>query len=145
MKYFSIKELCHSDTAESRHIANNPPAEAQFHLRQLIEQLLDPLREEWGSAIKVNSGYRSAVLNKAVGGSSSSAHLLGYAADIVPANGEMSKFKAFVRAWLKGKAFDQYIDERGGVAEWVHLAIKNKAGLQRGQYLAYRNGKYSAI
>jgi hypothetical protein len=77
MKYFTIEELCQSETAERLKINNEPTDEIIQHLELLIDCLLDPIREAWGSAIIVNSGYRCEELNKAVGGSKTSVHKLG--------------------------------------------------------------------
>ena len=109
--------------------------------------ILDPLRAAWGGGIIVTSGYRSVALNKAVGGSPSSAHRFGLAADIVPADKRIGVFKAFVVKWLKDNAinFDQYIDEQGGGTEWVHIGIKSPSGNQRRQFLKYRNGHYMPL
>lgn len=148
MKYFTIEELIHSDTAKARGISNVPCEEDINHLTMLAERLLDPLREAWGKPIKVTSGYRGFRLNKAVGGSGTSAHCCGYAADIVPVDESMAEFKAFVREWLRISRvhYDQYIDERNAKgSEWVHLAICNRSGEQRKQNLMQRGGKYYAI
>jgi putative chitinase len=145
MKYFTISELCQSSTAKARGIDNTPSEEHKKHLEELIENILDPLRAAWGSAIRVNSGYRSPKLNKAVGGSTTSAHCHGYAADLYPVNGKISEFKQFVKKWLKDKKFDQYINEYKGKSEWVHIGLKNSTGKQRKQYLIFRGGKYSYI
>lgn len=147
MKYFSIKELSYSDTATAKHIANEPNEEQRKHLTELIEHLLDPLREAWGKPIRVTSGFRSAKLNATLGGSKTSAHLLGYAADIQPIGESIADFKEFVKDWLKVSRvhYDQYIDERSAVSEWVHLGIRNGKGEQRKQNLKYRNGKYYAV
>ena len=143
MKYFSIKELTASFKATQLGIKNEPTKQALVNLESLVLNILDPLRAAWGGAIKVTSGYRSAALNKAVKGSPTSAHRYGYAADIVPADGRISVFKAFVVKWLKENeiSFDQYIDESDG-SEWVHIAIKSGSGNQRRQFLKYRNKKY---
>lgn len=82
MKYFKIEELTHSQTAKAHSIANVPTAEALKNLEQLVCKVLDPLRERWGVPIYVNSGYRCPALNRKVGGSSTSYHLRGMAADI---------------------------------------------------------------
>ena len=68
MKYFSIKELTRSTTARRLGIDNTPPASAVIALHQLVDHVLDPLREAWGGPIRVNSGYRCPQLNKAVSG-----------------------------------------------------------------------------
>lgn len=152
MKYFTIKELTASLKATQLGIKNEPTKAAMLNLESLVLNILDPLRAAWGGAIKVTSGYRSAALNKAVGGSNTSAHRYGFAADIVPADGRISVFKAFVVKWLKDNAvnFDQYIDELsvdkdGKVTEWVHLGIKSPSGKQRRQFLKCRNKRYEAL
>ena len=147
MKYFTIKELCASSKAAELGIKNEPTKQALVNLESLVLNILDPLRAAWGGAIKVTSGYRSAALNKAVGGSPSSAHRYGLAADIVPADRRIAAFKTFCVKWLKDNAvnFDQYIDEVGGGSEWVHIGIKSPSGNQRRQFLKYRNGHYEAL
>lgn len=146
MKYFTIKELCKSDTADAYKIDNSPTEEDKMRLVELIEELLDPLREAWGSPIKVTSGYRSKNLNRVIKNSSpTSAHCIGYAADLQPCNKKMAEFKIFVRKWLSDKAFDQYIDEYSDKSEWVHLGYKNRSGKQRRQYLQYKNNKFTTI
>ena len=82
MKYFTLPELTRSAIAEVRGIDNTAPSEAEHHLTDLVEMVLDPLRERWGVPIHVNSGYRCHILNKIVGGAAHSYHLRGMAADI---------------------------------------------------------------
>ena len=82
MKYFSISELTHSDTAVSLGIDNTPTAAAVPLLIELIDRVLDPIREHWGLPIRVHSGYRSPELNEEVGGVEDSWHMDGCAADI---------------------------------------------------------------
>ena len=86
MKYFTLHELTRSATAELRGINNTPSQEAVDNLHLLVEHILDPLREAWGKPIKVNSGFRCPRLNKEVGGSPSSQHMKGEAADITVGN-----------------------------------------------------------
>lgn len=88
MKYFSFKEMIQSDTAKSKGIENIPDWEQIDALRNLIETILDPLREWYGHPITVNSGFRSEALNSAVGGVSNSFHLYGQAADITAGSRE---------------------------------------------------------
>lgn len=139
MKYFTINELCHSDKAIALGIENKPNEEIKSHLVQLVEELLDPLRDAWGAPIKVTSGYRCAKLNSVLKGSSpTSAHLVGYAADLVPCNGDIAGFKKFCVKWLKENniAFDQCICETNGQgAQWAHLGLFNLSMQQRKQFL----------
>ena len=73
------------------------------------------------------------LLNAAVGGVSGSAHQFGNAADIVPANGKMAEFEAFLRKWLKGKKWDQVIYEtsKSSGARWIHISLYSNKGEQR--------------
>lgn len=134
-KNFSLGEFTSSATAAAHHIDNTPSPEVEQHIEELVETILQPLRTAWGKPLKVNSGYRSPELNKAVGGSRTSAHLCGYAADIVPTSGKIDDFIAFAEDWLikNGIAFDQSINERSGSSKWWHIAVRHCDGRQRRQ------------
>ena len=82
MKYFSLGEFSHSDTAVSLGIDNTIPKECVANLEHLVHCVLDPLREHWGLPIRVISGYRCPELNDEVGGVEDSYHMEGCAADI---------------------------------------------------------------
>ncbi|WP_304708845.1 D-Ala-D-Ala carboxypeptidase family metallohydrolase [uncultured Rikenella sp.] len=134
MTYFTIEELCVSDTARRRGIDNRPSAAIAGKLQTLIEQLLDPIRAAWGGPIAVNSGYRSPKLNAAVGGVSTSQHLRGEAADITVGTPAENKrlFDKILEMQAAGKiAFDQLIDESG--YKWIHISYR--AGANRNQTL----------
>lgn len=120
MKYFSIKELCSSDTARARGIDNTPTTKVELALTNLVDNVLDPLREWYGKPIIVNSGYRSPKLNTEVGGSKTSQHMKGEAADITAGSKEENK-KLF--DYIKSNlVFDQLIDESN--FSWVHVSFK---------------------
>ena len=147
MTYFTISELTASDTAKARGIDNSPTTEVRANLVALIGTLLDPLREAWKSPIKVTSGYRCSVLNRAVGGSSTSAHLYGCAADIEPLNGKIAEFKAFCKSYFvhRRRLYDQVILEDNGKSEWVHIGLKTKDGRKRGQLMEFKNNRYTYL
>ena len=130
--YFTIQELIVSDTAKKFNIDNTPSAEVKLHLKELIEKLLNPIREAWGGPIIISSGYRCPKLNSRVGGSSTSAHLTGYAADLIPGNGQRAKFISFVQNYLRTHSlpFDQCINEYN---RWCHVGLKSVYGRQRRQ------------
>lgn len=146
-KYFSFFELVRSNTAEKNGLNNTPHEEDIIDNIEELIVFLDDIREAWGSAIRVNSGYRCDKLNKLVGGSTTSAHLYGLAADLYPCNGLIDDFFEFVKKYflLKDIAFDQIIDEHNGKSHWVHIGLKNSKGLQRKQIKIYKNGKYSTL
>lgn len=133
MKYFTMGEMMRSDTADRRGIDNRCSKEDAERLKKLIENVLDPLREAYGKPIKVNSGYRCPELNKAVGGSKTSDHMKGCAADIVGTPNTKSENKRlFELVKSLDLSFDQLIDEKG--FSWVHVSYRE--GNNRKQVLA---------
>lgn len=148
MKHFTFQEFERSETAARLKIDNRMPEIAEAHVVELVDILLDPLREAWGGPLIVTSGYRCAELNRAVGGSATSAHLAGWAADLVPGDGRgVQELVNFTAEWLTatGLPYDQMIGERSGVNRWLHVGIRNLKGGQRRQTLVYDNGKYMKI
>lgn len=129
-QYFTLEELLTSSTARQKSIENLPSWEIVEHLQELAD-FLDELRTAWGSGIRVSSGFRNEKLNKAVGGVPSSAHMRGYAADIVPVNGKFEEFVKFVENWAKDKFYDQIIIESNKKTRWVHIGLYNSYGKQR--------------
>ena len=147
MTYFTISEMIASNTAKAKGIDNSPTTAVRANLVALIETLLDPLREAWKSPIRVTSGYRCGVLNRAVGGASTSGHRDGCAADIVPLNGKIAEFKEFCRKYfdVRRHLYDQVILEDNGKSEWVHIGLKTKDGRKRGQLMEYKNNRYTYL
>lgn len=125
MSYFTIDELCKSDTAAKNKIDNKPNDAARKNLQTLIDKVLDPIRAAWGKPIYVNSGYRCPDLNKLVNGSTTSQHTLGEAADL-NAGGKTNNeklFKLILRMREEKKiSFDQLIDEND--YSWVHISYR---------------------
>ncbi len=84
-KNFALRELVRSSTAERddrlKREQENPPIEIVHSLRYLVDTALQPIRGKLGFPIRINSGYRSPLLNKLVGGSATSQHCKGEAAD----------------------------------------------------------------
>ena len=140
MRYFTIEELEHSDTAVKYKIDNTSNGETRTNLIKLIELLLDPIRTKWGKPIKVNSGYRCSKLNRIVGGVSTSQHVLGEAADITVGSSEENK-KLFEMIISMNIIFDQLILEDGG--KWIHISLKWKvmSKNRREVLLGVRNSK----
>lgn len=119
MKYFTIEELCKSSTANKLKINNTPNLEVIDNLEKLVKYILDPLRFKYGKPIEVNSGYRCEALNKAVGGSKTSHHLFGLAADIT-GKSKIENEKLFNLAQELNLPFDQLINEKD--YSWIHIS-----------------------
>ena len=81
-KNFTLSEMVRSTTASQRKIDNTPSAEVISNLIFLCREVLQPVRDMTGRPLRVNSGYRSEALNRAVGGSKTSDHRFGLAADV---------------------------------------------------------------
>lgn len=134
MKYFTITELCRSNTAKRKGIDNTPNNIVRDNLCDLIDEVLDPVRERWGKPIRVNSGYRSLKLNSAIGGAKRSQHMVGEAADITTGDdvGNALLYDLIVEmADAKEIDFDQLIDEKD--FSWLHISYRD--GDNRGQKL----------
>ena len=79
---FTLAEMVKSETA-LRHNMDNTPGETEIeNLKQLCEQVLQPVRKHFKTGVKVNSGFRHPEVNAKVGGSKTSDHCKGQAADI---------------------------------------------------------------
>ncbi|ROT12308.1 peptidase M15 [Muribaculaceae bacterium Isolate-105 (HZI)] len=120
MKYFSFQEFERSETAYRHGIDNTLPDKLKGNVAALVDKVLDPLREAWGKPITVTSGYRCAALNKAVGGSGTSHHCKGMAADISTGN-KVENRRLFQLIIDLGLPFTQLIDEKN--FSWVHVSL----------------------
>lgn len=132
-KYFTSEEMTYSSTAKIRKIDNTPTEEHVANLKELMV-VLDSIREGWGSPVHVNSGYRCEKLNAAVGGSKTSVHKIGFAADLYPWNNKFAAFVEYMKEWAKTHDFDQLLIEtnsHGG--RWLHIGLYSNAGKQRHQ------------
>jgi hypothetical protein len=79
---FSLHELTKSEIALRLGLDNTPSETEIAALKMLAEKVLQPVRDHFGKGVKVNSGFRSIAVNQATGGSKSSDHVRGQAADI---------------------------------------------------------------
>lgn len=126
MKYFTIKELCKSNTAIKNKIDNHPSPEVEANLTTLIEKCLDPIREKFGKPITVTSGYRCEKLNKAVGGQSNSFHKTGCAADIV-GDTNAKTYEIFKIAKELGVYTECLFETNKRGSKWLHIAFDPKS------------------
>ena len=162
---FNLEEFTASSTAKAKGISNIPTAQHKSNLKYLCVSVLEPLRALLNAkyttyqgkkvksvSIKVSSGYRSPALNKAVGGSSTSAHCQGLAADFdvvitfidntkktVPYTETYENIKGWVKA---GKlTLDQLIQERSkNGSTWIHIGVKPDNN--RKQFMKYDGTNY---
>ena len=140
--YLSLAEVTRSDTAKRKGISNEPTPEHLDNLKTIAVEVFDKVREHFGVPIFVSSGYRSAALNKAIGGSSTSDHNLGKALDLDQDGHGNGVTNADVFKFIKDNLeFDQLIWEFGTDKnpDWVHVGYRK--GANRKQILrAVREG-----
>lgn len=132
-EHLDLSEVTRSDMAKRRGLSNMPTPEHIENFKILAENIFEPIRKHFGVPIFVSSGYRSKELNTAIGGASSSQHLLGQALDIDMDGTKNGVTNKMVFDYIKANLnFDQLINEFD--YSWVHVSY-NPSGKQRKQIL----------
>ena len=128
--HFSLAEL----TITNQKIDNTPSKEVIEVLRTTAFYMEKVREILGGGSITINSGYRSPDVNRAIGGSSNSAHLYGYAVDFTAyGHTPLTVANTLAKSNLK---FDQLIYEK----TWVHISFDPR---MRGELLTLKSkGKY---
>lgn len=127
-KYFSVKEMLHSDTADRLKIDNTPISDELVDNIQYLMSRLDEIREGYGKPIYINSAYRCPKLNQAVGGVSSSYHQMGLAADL--------RFDPDLKDYIIHNCqFGKLIEERSKSAIWLHIQFKRNQNEERNKVI----------
>lgn len=141
---FHLSEFTRSGAAERNGLDNTPGPDETRALTALAKKVLQPLRDILGVPLKITSGYRAPEVNSAVGGSSSSQHVRGEAADVMAfgANGKpiaASDLLAALRSshidWDQAITYDN--------KPHLHVSFTTRRDNRR-QVLRYENGKYVA-
>lgn len=132
-EHFHLDEFLISQTAARMGRVIVPSAQIVENLRRLCTTLLEPIRVKLGRSIVISSGYRPDWLNATIGGSKTSAHMHGYAADVKVVGMSPATFCRWVQsnAPIEGWPVDQCILEFPPNG-WTHLGIAERP---RQQYL----------
>jgi uncharacterized protein YcbK (DUF882 family) len=133
-KHFTTAEFEHSNTAKSYHINNTIPEALLPNLKNLCEQVLEPLRAHAQEPITISSGYRSPELNHAVGGAKNSQHTTGEAADIY--TDDIQKLRDWYRYIQQHCPYDQLLWEKASSVSlhpWIHVSLKRDTSRNRHQ------------
>lgn len=130
--HFTLEELVFSEVALRKGILNSPSSNQITSLTRLCTDLLEPVRQILGVPMHINSGFRSIELNSAVGGTHTSSHMSGEAADFVPIGLDLRTAFDMLRARPE-LPYDQIIIE---CAAWIHIAVAPGGSAPRRQMLA---------
>lgn len=135
--HFTLSEMTFSQIAIRKHISNIPSVAEKENLTRLCNDFLEPVRAIWGVAITPTSGYRSPILNEAVGGATNSQHVRGLAVDFnVPGKSPKQVVDAII---AEGIIFDQLILEHN---QWCHGSVAEFGKVPRMQALYFDGIKY---
>lgn len=133
--HLSLAEVTRSESAKRNGISNEPTPEHLENFKLLANNVFEPIRNHFNIPIHISSGYRSAALNKKIGGAATSQHCSGEAIDIDMDNTSITNKQVFdfIKEHLN---FDQLIWEFGTTSnpDWVHVSYES-TGKQRKQVL----------
>ena len=118
---FSLQELTRTNHTDCPNIPNEREKE---NLRRLARQVLQPLRDAWGQPLKVNSAYRSLLVNTRVHGARNSYHLHGLAADIDCATDLTKAMRLALLCRDERLPVAEVIVSKKGAHYWLHVALK---------------------
>lgn len=148
-KHFTFNEL--TDSAKHPELVESNRAEATKQpildsLVNLANNVLQPIRDAWGP-ILVNSGYRSIALNKAIGGSKTSDHRKGLAADIT-AGSDTSNRELFnlIISMIEKKQLivgQLILEVPPNSRNWIHISTQTKTNTN--EVLIYDGKKYTPV
>lgn len=136
-EHFTLAEFTYSQTASRMGLDNTPTTEAYVHLQKLADTM-EKVRALCGSnPVTITSGYRSPEVNAACGGSATSAHMSGLAADfVIYGFGSSLDICKAIEPFMDDWDIDQLIHEYG---DWVHLGLCPKSEEARCQALTINN------
>ena len=124
-KNFDSNEFTYSVTAHANKINNAPSIEVLNNIKALCKNVLQPLRDHLGCAVKITSGYRCKALNTKVGGQPNSQHLTGNAADFIVPSKNLKEVFNYIKDNL---VYDQLLyeyDSKGNL--WIHVSfVRNR-------------------
>jgi hypothetical protein len=142
--HFTLEELVRSNVALRKGIDNTPDQWVLENLKVLANKL-EIVRVIFGRSVLVTSGYRNAFLNSAIGGSPTSKHMLGLAADFTcPGFGTLKDQFDALRSHKQELGYDQLILERP-TNGWLHLGLAEMGKIARGADMSYDGGKYERV
>lgn len=143
--HFTFAELTRTDHASLQQANRDVPPEHFVNLHTLAKELLEPIREHFGPVV-IHSAYRSAALNRAVGGSPTSQHALGQAADFHCTKAGLQEVWEWI--WKESHLpFGQLILEGHAPNQptWVHVSLGRPWHRNSGQVMTFDGKRYTTV
>jgi zinc D-Ala-D-Ala carboxypeptidase len=129
---FWLSEFLRSDLAVRRGLENMPHAEQLANITNILGPGMQRVRDTLGAPVQITSGYRSPDINAAVGGSRSSQHTQGLAADFVcPQFGPSRAVAKYLSQRWDEVRYDQLIYE----GSWCHISFAGVGARERSEVL----------
>lgn len=125
---FKYGELIRSTTAKRLGILNLPGEEEWVNLEKIAVNVLQPVRAHFGP-MRINSGFRSSELNVKIGGSTTSNHCKGEAADIEPYYDQSTLVD--VVEWIVNNVEFRTVILEYPPDGWVHVDYREGGNLKR--------------
>jgi zinc D-Ala-D-Ala carboxypeptidase len=121
-KNFTLGELTKSQTATRHGIDNTPSLTTIDNLQVLVDNVLQPIREHFNRPVTISSGYRSPAINKIIGGSDTSHHSRGMAADFEIMGMDNKELATWIRDNLKyTQLILEFYEDGDANSGWVHV------------------------
>lgn len=137
-EHFQLSEFEKSSTARARGISKKVPESLIPNIKNLCQQVLEPLRQHVGKPVVIGSGYRCPPFHKAVDGVSNSQHMTGEAADIhINSIEEGRQWFTWI---MDNCTFDQLIWERESKTSnhyWIHVSCRLDISKNRHQVKSF--------
>ena len=137
---FNLNEFTKSQTATRHNIDNTPSMTEILNLTSLCERVLQPVRNNFQKPMIISSGFRCKELNTKIGGSATSQHVVGQAADIEVLGVSNLDLSDWIHHNLN---YDQlilefYNEKEGPHSGWVHVSF-DKTNNKHEYKEAYKN------
>ncbi len=141
--HFNIDEASKDSTAIRLGIENTPPKFIIPNLKLIAENILEPIRDEYGEPFSPQSWYRCAELNQLLGGKSNSLHRQGLAVDLELLGWDNDDFAHWCAEFLDyDRIILEYHDAARPNSGWVHLQIVPDASTYRREFMRYDGAHY---